>query len=355
MINSKRLSVFSISAIAAFWLSIILLFLCIPSLVTLFYTEKSITVLTWPAFLDARYLQSFEKETGIKVHLRYVESNEELYVKLKETKGEGYDLIMPSDYMIEMLRNEDILKKVEMNKLPFAKEFYPHLLNNYYDPLNEYSIPYFWSMYGIAYNKDHFKNGEPVPSWALIFDEKVAPKHLCMIDGARELVQIAAQYLYGKQLTPLTQEQIAHIKAVLVKQKKIVELYTEDRANFLLASNTSPLAVSIGAVAARIMRNFNNIKFIIPQEGSFLNVDAFVIPKKTTKDDLIYTFLNYVYKEQVLKHHISKFGFFSPLKSVVITDSPVELPSTEQIEKADFFKNILSRAQLSDIWISIKS
>lgn len=355
MINDKRSSSLIIPLIAAFWLSIIVLFLSIPSFFTYFSQEKSITILTWPAFLDAGYLQNFEKETGIKVHLRYVESNEELYVKLKETKGEGYDLIMPSDYMIELLRNENVLKKIDMDKLPFSKELYPHLINNYYDPSNEYSIPYFWSMYGIAYNKDYFENKDLPASWELIFDEKIAPNHLCMIDGARELVQIAAQYLYGKQTAALTSEQIERIKTLLIKQKKLVELYTEDRANFLLASNTSPLAVSIGAVAARIMRNFKNIQFVIPKEGSFLNVDAFVIPKKTMKDDLIYTFLKYVYKEEVLKHHITKYGFFSPLKTVLIQDSPIPLPTTKQIEDADFFRNILTRSELSDIWIAIKS
>ena len=353
--NNKQFSLTKISLVAGVWFAIIMFFLWIPSFVGHFYTDKSITILTWPAFLDSRYLQKFEKETGIKVHLRYVESNEELYVKLKETKGEGYDLIMPSDYMIELLRNEDILKKIEISKLPFHSNLYPHLLNNYYDPHNEYSIPYFWSMYGIAYNKDYFKGIEPEPSWALIFDSNLAPGHLCMIDGMRELVQIAAQYLYGKQLKPLAPQQLETIKKLLVNQKKLVELYTEDRANFLLASNTSPLAVSIGAVVARIMRSVESIRFVIPKEGSFLNVDAFVIPKNSSKDDLIYTFLNYLYQDEVLKHHITKYGFFSPIKGIEAPNSPVPLPTQEQIVKADFFKNNLSRSQLSDMWVAVKA
>lgn len=355
MINNRRFFVSSISVVASLWLSVIMLFLFIPSFFNVWYQEKSITILTWPAFLDAQYLQKFEYETGIKIHLRYVESNEELYVKLKETKGEGYDLIMPSDYMIEMLRNEQILKKIDTSKLSFIDKMYPHLLNNYYDPLNEYSIPFFWSMYGIAYDKDYFKDEIPEPSWAMIFDTKIAPHHLCMIDGARELVQIAAQYLFGKQTSELTKDQVAQIKKLLVDQKKLVELYTEDRANFLLASKTSPMAVSIGAVTARIMRTFKNIDFVIPKEGSFLNVDAFVIPKNTHKDELIYLFLNYLYKEEVLKHHITKYAYFSPLQGIEVTDSPVPMPSAQQIEKADFFKNILSRSALSDIWVAIKA
>jgi spermidine/putrescine transport system substrate-binding protein len=355
MIKEKQLSVFNIGVIASFWFSLILFFLCIPFIVRSFYAEKSITILTWPAFLDAQYLQKFEDTTGIKVHLRYVESNEELYVKLKETKGEGYDLIMPSDYMIETLKNENILKKIDAKKLSFIHNIYPHLLNNYYDSTNEYSIPFFWSIYGIAYNQDYFKDQIVDPSWDLIFDPSKAPEHLCMIDGIRELVQIAAQYLFGKNVKTLSANQISQIKDLLIKQKKRVELYTEDRANFLLASNTSPLAVSIGAVAARIMRSFDNIKFIVPKEGSFLNIDAFVIPKKTNNDELIYIFLNYLYQEEVIKHHIDRYAFFSPLKGIKTEGSSVAMPSEDQIMNADFFKNILPRAQLSDIWIALKS
>lgn len=355
MMQSKRSFWVSIGVIVSAWLSAIILFLCMPALVGRLYQEKSITILTWPAFLDAQYLQNFERDTGIKVHLRYVESNEELYVKLKETKGEGYDLIMPSDYMIEMLKDENVLKKIDARKLSFIDTLHPHLLNNYYDPLNEYSIPFFWSMYGIAYDKDYFKGEISNPSWALIFDHKVAPAHLCMVDGSRELVQIAAQYLFGAKITSLADDQIAQIKKLLVDQKKLVELYTEDRANFLLASGSSPLAVSIGAVTARIMRTFKNIDFVIPQEGSFLNVDAFVIPKNTNKDEWIYVFLNYLYQEHVLKHHITKYGYFSPIKGIGVSNSPVPMPTDEQIKKADFFKNILPRSELSAIWLAIKA
>lgn len=354
--NNQKNFMLTIALVLLFWLSAIVGFLWLPSFFKIFYQEKSLTILTWPAFLDIQYLQKFEEETGVKIHLRYVESNEELYVKIKETKGEGYDLIMPSDYMIELLKNEHILKKVDMSKLSFNDRLYPHLLHNYYDPTNEYSVPFFWSMYGIAYNKDSFKNTMVEPSWALIFDPALAPSHICMIDGARELVQIAGQYLFGKQSKSFTQEQIERIKKLLVEQKKLVEVYTEDRANFLLASQTSPLAVSIGAVTARIMRTFKNIAFVIPKEGSFLNIDAFVIPQSSDKDELIYLFLNYLYREEVLTHHMSKYGYFSPIKGAEVdTHYPIPFPSQEQIKNAQFFKNVLSREQLSAIWVAIKA
>ena len=182
-----------------FWLLIIGIFLWIPELAQKFYTTKSITVLTWPTLIDAQKLQDFEKETGIKVHLRYFENNEELFAKINETQGLGYDLIMPSDYMVDNMIKSGLLKKIDTSKLHFFKDLYPHLINNYFDPSNEYSVPFFWSIYGIAINKDHFGQKLPEASWDLIFNPKLIQPHTAMIDDARELILITAQYLYPNQ------------------------------------------------------------------------------------------------------------------------------------------------------------
>lgn len=336
-----------------FWLSVIGLFLLLPNITQRFSSQKSITVLTWPTLIDAQYLDAFEKETGIKVYLRYFESNQELYAKIKESSGKGYDLIMPTDYMVDAMIKEDLLKPIDTSRLEFFGQLYDHLKGNYYDLNNAYSVPYFWSMYGIAIDKDHFKNGLPRPSWGLIFDPKLAQKHTCMIDDAREVILMAAYYLYGP-VQSLNDKQLAAIKKLLIEQKQWIEVYTEERANFLLASKVSPVAVMLGAIVARIMRTHSNIDFLIPQEGSFLLIDSFAMPKTTNKQELVYKFLNYIYKKEVLTYYIQKYGYFSPLKNLQV-ESALPMPTQEQFAKSMFFKNILSSKQLSDIWIALKS
>jgi spermidine/putrescine-binding protein len=335
-----------------FWLGIFLLFLICPQFIQYFYKQKSITVLTWPTLIDAQKLGEFEQQTGIKVYLRYFENNEELFAKIKATKGYGYDLIMPSDYIVQLMINEGLLKKIDKTKLTFFQNLYPHLVGNYYDPANEYSVPFFWSIYGIAYDKTHFKI-PPEPSWALVFDSHKAQEHTCMIDDARELILIAAQYLYGKA-TSLSNAQLKEIKQLLIEQRAWVEMYSEERSNFQLASKASPVAVIFSAIVSRIMRHFDDIEFMIPQEGSFLVVDSFAMPKTSDKDDLVYQFLNYVYKPEVLAAYIKKYGYFSPIKNIPV-QGRLPLPNEEQFKKIDFFRNILTKKQISDLWIDLKA
>lgn len=339
-------------SMVCFWLGIFLLFLLFPQFVQRFYKQKSITVLTWPTLIDAQKLGEFEKQTGIKVYLRYFENNEELFAKMKETKGYGYDLIMPSDYTVQLMINEGLLKKIDKTKLNFLHNLYPHLINNYYDPHNEYCVPFFWGIYGIAFDKDHFKI-PPNPSWALVFDEHIAQKHTCMIDDARELILIAARYVYGKQES-LSTEQLEYIKQLLMKQKNWIEMYTEERSNFQLASKASSVAVIFSAIVSRIMRQFDYIDFIIPQEGSFLVVDSFAMPITSDKDDLVYQFLNYVYQSEVLSAYINKYGYFAPIKNVPI-QGRIPFPTEEQFKKINFFRNILTKKQISDLWIALKA
>lgn len=341
-------------AMVVFWIAAIILFLLVPHILESFSHKKSITVLAWPALIDTHYLKAFEKESGIKVNVRYFENNEELLAKMKETKGRGYDLIMPSDYMVDLMVQQGLLKKIDKSRLPFFNDLYPHLVGNYYDPENQYSMPFFWSIYGIAVNSEHFGGELPQASWKLVFDPRFAQPHTCMIDDARELILIAGQYLFGKQ-DSFNQMQIEQIKQLLVEQKKWVELYTEERANFLLMSKMSPVAVILSAIVARIARNVKRIKFLVPEEGSFMVIDSFAMPIATDKDDLVYQFLNYIYKKEVLKNYIAKYGYFAPIKSIEHTNLGIEMPSAEQFKKIDFFRNILTNQQISDIWIALKA
>ena len=350
-------SLFGIRAlIVGFWLCAILLFLLIPAIVSEVAEKKSITVLAWPTLIDADQLKKFEEETGIKVHLRYFENNEELYAKVKERGGSGYDLIMPSDYLLEELIKQDLVKKLDRTKINFFDQLYPHLVGKYFDERNEYSVPFFWSIYGLAINKEHFGAHQPIPSWALVFDPKLAQQHTCMIDDARELIMIAAQYLYGRQ-AELTEAQFDEIRALLMQQKKWIEMYTEERSTYMLASKASPVAVVFSAIIARSMRTSPHIDFLIPQEGSFMVIDSFVMPKQTNKDAYVYQFLNYMYRVDILKEGIKKYGFFSPINSPELeaANSTIPLPTAEQFRKIEFFKNILPKKEVSDIWIALKA
>ncbi len=356
MTNGIVLRLIVRSCIVGLIMACLVFFLFIPRLLRMLPAGKSITILTWPMVLDAQYLDDFERQTGIRVYLRYFESNEELFVKLKTTQGYGYDLIMPSDYMTDLLIKEGLVKKIDTSRLTFLDTINPILLHHYYDPNNAYSIPFFWGVYGLGIDTDYFHGKMPPASWSLIFDQQIAPERIGVIDDARELILITAQYLFGT-IDNLTDEQIEQIKQTLIKQKKWVYMYTDERSGYLLASKTCPVVVTTSGDIARVMRYHDNIGFIIPKEGSFMVIDTFAMPIGSTKDDFAYQFLNYLYQPHVLKKYVDKFGFFPPTTNVVPAIAPERLamPTQDMLESLDFFRNVLSENTLNNLWISLKA
>jgi spermidine/putrescine transport system substrate-binding protein len=334
----------------------ICLFLYYPRLLKNWYRDKSITILVWPTVLDAEYVTAFEQETGIKVYVSYFEHNEELLVKLQATQGHGYDLIMPSDYMAELMIKKKLLKKIDHAQLNFFKHLYPALQNHYYDPHNEYTIPFFWSVYGLGINTNYFGGVSPPATWGLVFDKAIAPNHVGMIDDARDLVLIAAQYLFGT-IDDLTDNQLQHITHMLHAQKQWVTMYTDMRTRYLLASGTVPVSIMLSADMIKIMHNHPEFDFIIPQEGSFAVIDSFAIPIGSTKEQYVYQFLNYIYDPTLLQHYVDKYGFFPATDQVKSPDvlPHLAIPSMQLFSPLDFFRNVIDAHSLNDIWIDLKS
>lgn len=341
--------------IVCFWILILFGFLYSPVVVRWFQQrEKSITVFTWPLIIDANYIAAFEKETGIKVYISYYESNEELLTKLKATQGRGYDLVIPSDYAIEQLIKEQLVKKIDMSQLDFVDRIYPFLKNNYYDPSNEYTLAYFWSVYGLGIDRDAFDGNLPEASWALIFEkEHIRPRtRIGMTDSAREAIMIATQYLYGSIDALSKPETLEAVRALLLKQKPWVEVYSDVRSGDLLASKSCAVVAALSPDITRLKKEYPNISFVLPKEGSFMLIDAFVIPVLSHKDDLTYQFLNYLYRPEVVKHNIERYGFCSPVMDVT-GDGETECPTGNRAKNLEFFRSVIPESTINDIWINL--
>ena len=212
-----RLALLVRFAIFIFWIFSIAALLWLPRITSLLWQEgRVINLFTWAATIDPQVVAEFEKKTGIKVNITYFESNEELFVKLYTTKAQGYDLIMPSDYLMEKLVRDKLVKPIDKTKLDFWDRLNPRLLDHYFDPGNKYSIPYFWSIYGLGIDKEFFKESKPPSSWSLLFSYSIVPAKVAMLNVAREAMLITAQYLFGS-IEDLTQEKIKQIKKELIK------------------------------------------------------------------------------------------------------------------------------------------
>jgi spermidine/putrescine transport system substrate-binding protein len=338
----------------ALWILVILIALQFGSYFKGKFSEKSINILVWPQVIDGEFLKDFEKKMGVKVYISYFDHNEELLVKLEASHDHGYDLIMPSHYMLQELVKKDLIKKIDKKHLLFWDHIYPTLLGIYADPDNDYSVPFYWGILGIGINRQFFPK-VTIPSWDLIFKKQSGIQCVSVINDIRELSLIAAQYLFGR-IHHLTDTDIDAIIELLIRQKKQVGLYTDGRAEYAIAANSCPIGVVLLNDLLKVMTRFDYIDFIIPEEGTFVVVDSFVMAKQTKKDDVIYQFLNYLYDPKVLQKYTAKFQFLSALDTVepVLLAQKRFIPTKELFKKLHFFENVFSEETLHKIWLAVR-
>jgi len=342
------------------WTILLFLFPFLSKLPIFSRAEKSLTIFSWGDSFDPRVIEAFEKETGIKIHLNAYSSNEELLVKLRATKGKGYDLIVPSDYVIPFLSEEGLLEELQREKLLFWSDLNPLLLGHAFDMNNRFSIPFQWEIFGFGYDKSYFTERPLISNWQTVFDPSLIDYKITMINDPIETLFIATHSLFG-DIEKISTEQLTTIKGVLIEQKKWVEAYSDFRGDYFLATKNCPLVVASSSYIVRSMRKFPFIGFTAPKGGYFISIENLAIPKASKKKELVYQFLNYIYRPDALAQHTFTYGFFpvtlSALEKVSSDPSLYDLLylTRENRDKFFFTRLLISQQQLRDFWIEIKS
>ncbi|MCI0381882.1 MAG: extracellular solute-binding protein [Chlamydiae bacterium] len=338
------------------WVGIIFAALYFPNWKLAPYEKNSITIFAWGDILDPEIISEFERKTGIKIHLNFYSSNEELLVKLRATETLGYDLIIPSDYAVPLLIKENLLKELAKTKLTFINDLNPLLMGHFFDPENRYSIPFEWEIFGLGVDQDFFHNVDFQPSWQLLF-EPTFPYKIAMLNDPVEAVSFAALYLY-QNTEKLSQEELAGVRNLLIGQKKSVEAYADFRADYFLATKNCPVALASSSYIWRSKRIFPFIKFVIPKEGTFITIENLCIPILSKKEELVYQFINYLYTPESMTKHYKLFGFFpASLKVQDIQDEldrRLILGTKEDFSKYHFFKNLAPMKEIRDLWVEVK-
>lgn len=353
--------------ILLFWLLVIIGMLFASRLSFLTTSQKTINILSWGSIFDTSTLSEFHRRTGIKVNISYYSSNEELLVALKSTKGYGYDLVVPSDYAVEVLKKRCLLKKIDKSRLNFLHSLNPLLMGHFFDVSNDYSLPYMVEFFGLGFSKSYFQGALPNPSWKWIFTNPQTFK-IAMVNDAIAAVDLAAYYLYrpaeGRPLARITSDQIQNIKQLLVEQKAWVEAYTDFRPDYFLLTRSVPLIVSQLSSVIRAQEQSSDIGFAIPQEGTFISIENLALPCGS-QNDAVYEFINFVYTPKIMLSHFEKLASLPATVNVLpelrfedgLRDAIVPL----LLNRADFEKRILFFAQimpentLHDLWVEVKS
>lgn len=267
----------------------------------------TLNIFNWGDYIDTSVLEAFTEETGIKVNYETFDSNEAMRAKLL-SGAIDYDVLFPSDYMIEILQNEGKLLPLNMENIPnfsYIGEDYKSLA---YDPENLYSVAYMWGTIGIVYNEEMVE--EPVDSWDILWDEKYAGKIL-MQDSVRDTFAVALKRL-GYSLNATDKGQIDEATDLLMTQKPLVQAYVIDQVKDKMIGNEAALAVMYSGDVWVIQEENEAVSYAIPKEGSNLWFDAMVIPTTSKHQEAAEAFINFMCKPEIAFMNADYIGYATP-------------------------------------------
>ena len=325
----------------------------------------TINVFNWGEYISDTYEdglinvnEEFEKLTGIKVNYFTYQSNEDLYPKIKNG-GASYDIIIPSDYMIERMINEEMLLKIDVKSIPNYKYISDDYKNMYFDPNDEYSVPYNVGMVGLIYNTKMVT--ERPTSWTVMWDEQYKGKIL-MIDNPRDAFAIPEKIL-GYSLNTTDEKELSDASQLLIEQKPLLQGYVMDEVfNKMECGEAAMVPYYVGDFI--LMNDVNpDLDFVYPEEGVNIFVDSICIPKCSQNYDAAIKYINFLLDPEVALSNAFYIGYATPNKGVLENPEYAEMreneylyPSKENMPDVEYFHNLPQESllRLSELWNEIR-
>ena len=267
---------------------------------------KELYYFTWSDYVDQELLDGFEAKTGIKVIVDTFSSNEELLAKV-QSGATGYDVVVPSDFMVSIMARQGLLAKLNRSQIPNDQFIEPFLKNLPFDPGQKYAVPYFWGTVGIGYDSNVIK--EPPTSWNILWDPRFKGR-ISMLNDQREVFGMALRSL-GHSLNSQDPQLIEQAKQKLIAQKPLVKVYTSESFDHLLVSGDVVLAHAWGGPVARAMRDRPSIRYVVPGEGGTIWTDCLVVLATSPRQSMAFKFINYLIDTQVAKATSERLLFAS--------------------------------------------
>lgn len=302
--------------------------------------KEVLNVFNWGEYIDVSLIKDFEAETGLKVNYETFSTNEDMYVKVK-SGGSSYDVLMPSDYMIEKMSGEGLLQPLDFSKLPNYSHISPMFKNLIYDKDNKYSVPYFWGTVGILYNTTQVD--EVVDSWDILWNEKYKNKIL-MMDSQRDSLAVSLKRL-GYSMNTRNEAELEEAKADLIKQKPLVLAYIVDEIRDKMLSGEGALAVAWSGDAMDVILEGENFAYVVPKEGSNFWIDGMVIPANAKNPDAAHLFINFMTDPEIAARNSEYIGYSTPNEGALkllpdnIINSDVAYPDQSVIDNCEIFRD----------------
>lgn len=285
--------------------------------------------------------KEFEKETGIKVNYTTYDSNENMYNKIKGG-GANYDIVIPSDYMIERMINEDLLEKINFDNIPNYKNIMDKYKNLYFDPNNEYSVPYNVGMVGLVYNTKMVT--ETPDSWSIMWNEKYKGQIL-MFNNSRDAFGIA-QFLLGIDLNTNDPADWEKAYEKLKEQKPLVQSYVMDDVFNKMEGGEAAIAAYYAGDCISMAENNPDLAFVYPKEGTNIFVDSICIPKGCQNKEAAELYIDFMLRGDIALANAEYMCYATPNQAVLdneeysLRDNEMLYPDEEHTPPTEYFHNL---------------
>ena len=322
---------------------------------------EKLVVYNWGEYIDPEVLTMFEEETGIDIVYEEFETNEILYPKIS-SGAIAYDVICPSDYMIQRMIENDLLSEINFDNIPNLKNIGKQYLeqSRQFDPENKYSVPYCWGTVGILYNK--MMVDEPVDSWSILWDPKYKD-NILMQDSVRDAFGVTLKYL-GYSLNSTDLDELTEAKNLLIEQKPLVQAYVIDQVRDKMIGNEAALGVIYSGEAIYTQKENPNLEYVIPKKGSNIWIDSWVIPKNAEHKENAEKFINFLCRPDIALMNFEYITYSTPneaarelIEDESIRNSEIAFPDLSKYDNLETFQYLGTEADqvYGDLWNKVKS
>ncbi len=319
--------------------------------------EKQLNVYNWDTYIGETTLQTFTDRTGIKVQYDLYANNEELFAKLK-VGNPGYDIIIPSDYMVETMIKLGMLVPLDHSKIPNMKNIAPKFRSVSYDPELKYCVPYMWGTVGIGYRKSKVETPD---SWKVIFDSDRYSQKIAILADQRVAIGLALKYL-GYPLNSTDPAQINEARDLLIKQKPHIKAFAPDQGQDMLLAGDVDVVMEWSGDIIGAMEEDDDIGFGAPKEGTYLWVDGACIPTGAPHPENAHAFLNHIHDAEVNADIANTTNYATsneaarPYLKPENLNNPAIYPPAQVVEKSEGLIDVGDATRHYDeAWISIQA
>lgn len=320
--------------------------------------SNTLYLYNWGDYIDPDLIDKFEEESGYKVVMETYDSNEAMITKIKQ-KSTNFDICIPSEYAVEMMRDQGLLEKLDHSKIVGLDNIDKRFLDVAYDPGNEYSIPYLWGTFGIVYNTKKYEESD-FSSWKNLWDKKFEGEILSF-DGARETLGIGL-LANNLSLNTTDPKKLVEIRNELIGFMGNVKAILADEIRMYMALEEANVGITFSGDASSAIESNENLSYAIPKEGSNIWFDTMVIPKTSKNQKAAYAFINFMLEPENAAQNADYIWYATPNKKALDLIDPEArndktlYPDDDVIDKLEVFKALDKESTIlyNDLFLDLK-